>query len=240
MYAGRVAESGAVDPLFHDPRHPYTRLLFAATPDISAGEASVDPWRAARAWTGRSMGVRSSRGATTRSSPARCRRPRCWMVGGTPGCLPPERRVVRTAGRSGGCAMNDAVAARCPPEGTLLLDVHDLVVQYPVRRGLTAVLRREPRKDGLGGRRRLALGPPGRDARADRRVGLREDLDGAGDPAHGRDDLRHDRGRRSRHHAPVVQGAPPDPPDDPDGVPGPVRVARPAVPCPPGRSRNRC
>ena len=41
-----------------------------------------------------------------------------------------------------------------------LLDVHDLVVQYPVRRGLTAALRREPRKrvravDGVS----LSVGP---------------------------------------------------------------------------------
>jgi peptide/nickel transport system ATP-binding protein len=34
MYAGRVAEEGPVDALYHDPRHPYTRLLFAATPDL--------------------------------------------------------------------------------------------------------------------------------------------------------------------------------------------------------------
>jgi peptide/nickel transport system ATP-binding protein len=34
MYAGIVAELGSVDRLFHDPRHPYTRLLFAATPDL--------------------------------------------------------------------------------------------------------------------------------------------------------------------------------------------------------------
>ena len=40
MYAGRVAESAPVDTLFHDPRHPYTRLLFAATPDLS-GDADV-------------------------------------------------------------------------------------------------------------------------------------------------------------------------------------------------------
>jgi len=42
--------------------------------------------------------------------------------------------------------MSDVVTA--PPSthgGTLLLDVRDLVVQYPVRRGLTAALRREPR-----------------------------------------------------------------------------------------------
>jgi peptide/nickel transport system ATP-binding protein len=34
MYAGIVAELGSVDRLYHDPRHPYTRLLFAATPDL--------------------------------------------------------------------------------------------------------------------------------------------------------------------------------------------------------------
>ena len=34
MYAGRIAEAGPIDALYHDPRHPYTRLLFAATPDL--------------------------------------------------------------------------------------------------------------------------------------------------------------------------------------------------------------
>jgi peptide/nickel transport system ATP-binding protein len=34
MYAGEIIESGGLDDLFHDPRHPYTRLLFAATPDL--------------------------------------------------------------------------------------------------------------------------------------------------------------------------------------------------------------
>jgi oligopeptide/dipeptide ABC transporter ATP-binding protein len=40
MYAGRTAESAPVDTLFHDPRHPYTRLLFAATPDLT-GDSEV-------------------------------------------------------------------------------------------------------------------------------------------------------------------------------------------------------
>ena len=39
MYAGIVAELGSVDRLFHDPRHPYTRLLFAATPDLYGSDA---------------------------------------------------------------------------------------------------------------------------------------------------------------------------------------------------------
>ena len=34
MYAGEIAEQGPMEDLFHDPRHPYTRLLFAATPDL--------------------------------------------------------------------------------------------------------------------------------------------------------------------------------------------------------------
>ncbi len=34
MYAGEIAEAGPMETLFHDPRHPYTRLLFSATPDL--------------------------------------------------------------------------------------------------------------------------------------------------------------------------------------------------------------
>jgi oligopeptide/dipeptide ABC transporter ATP-binding protein len=34
MYAGRVVEEGPIRDLYHDPRHPYTRMLFAATPDL--------------------------------------------------------------------------------------------------------------------------------------------------------------------------------------------------------------
>jgi oligopeptide/dipeptide ABC transporter ATP-binding protein len=39
MYAGKIVEDGPMDALFHDPRHPYTRLLFAATPDLYGEEA---------------------------------------------------------------------------------------------------------------------------------------------------------------------------------------------------------
>ena len=38
MYAGAIVESGPMDELFHSPRHPYTRLLFAATPDLYGDE----------------------------------------------------------------------------------------------------------------------------------------------------------------------------------------------------------
>jgi peptide/nickel transport system ATP-binding protein len=41
MYAGEIVEYGPVDALYHDPRHPYTRLLFAATPDLYGRGAPV-------------------------------------------------------------------------------------------------------------------------------------------------------------------------------------------------------
>jgi peptide/nickel transport system ATP-binding protein len=40
MYGGRIVESGTRDQLFADPRHPYTRRLLRAVPDI-AGKRTV-------------------------------------------------------------------------------------------------------------------------------------------------------------------------------------------------------
>ena len=34
MYAGKIIESGSTEDLYHQPRHAYTRLLFATTPDL--------------------------------------------------------------------------------------------------------------------------------------------------------------------------------------------------------------
>ena len=43
MYAGEIVEMGNMSTIYHDPRHPYTRMLFAATPDLSGsgGVASI-------------------------------------------------------------------------------------------------------------------------------------------------------------------------------------------------------
>jgi peptide/nickel transport system ATP-binding protein len=41
MYAGEIGELGPMEDLFHAPQHPYTRLLFAATPDLYGDEQVV-------------------------------------------------------------------------------------------------------------------------------------------------------------------------------------------------------
>jgi oligopeptide/dipeptide ABC transporter ATP-binding protein len=38
MYAGEIVEEAPMERLFHSPRHPYTRMLFAATPDLYGEE----------------------------------------------------------------------------------------------------------------------------------------------------------------------------------------------------------
>jgi len=41
MYAGRIVEQGPIDALYHEARHPYTRLLWAATPDLESRDDVV-------------------------------------------------------------------------------------------------------------------------------------------------------------------------------------------------------
>ena len=40
MYAGEIVEMGEMATIYHDPRHPYTRMLFSATPDL-LGDSEV-------------------------------------------------------------------------------------------------------------------------------------------------------------------------------------------------------
>ena len=41
MYAGKIVERGPTDALYHETRHPYTRLLWAATPDLESQDDVV-------------------------------------------------------------------------------------------------------------------------------------------------------------------------------------------------------
>ena len=83
MYAGEIVETGLMDTLYHSPRHPYTRLLFAATPDLYGDEAVASipgtPPRLDRAMAGCSvpaalrLRVRALRGRAPRGARGRGR-----------------------------------------------------------------------------------------------------------------------------------------------------------------------
>jgi len=45
MYGGRAVETGVVDDLFYDPRHPYTFGLLHSTPHVEAGNRKLTPIR---------------------------------------------------------------------------------------------------------------------------------------------------------------------------------------------------
>jgi peptide/nickel transport system ATP-binding protein len=96
MYAGEIVESGSVDGLYHTPRHPYTRLLFAATPDldgVSGDVASIPgaPPRLDRPLEGCPF------------------RPRCDSAFGPCATLRPELRAVADA-HTAACHLNGVPA----------------------------------------------------------------------------------------------------------------------------------
>ncbi len=97
MYAGKIVESGTTDDLYHSPRHPYTRLLFSATPDLY-GEGDVisipgTPPRLDREVTGCSFA------------------PRCDVAFGPCSSVTPESLSV-APGHQARCHLNDPTMRR--------------------------------------------------------------------------------------------------------------------------------
>jgi oligopeptide/dipeptide ABC transporter ATP-binding protein len=41
MYAGEIVERGPLEAIYHTPGHPYSRMLFAASPDLAGLDESV-------------------------------------------------------------------------------------------------------------------------------------------------------------------------------------------------------
>ena len=41
MYAGKIVETGTIDEIFYDPRHPYTWGLLSAMPDLDTDDARL-------------------------------------------------------------------------------------------------------------------------------------------------------------------------------------------------------
>jgi len=96
MYAGEIVETGPMDALYHEPRHPYTRLLFAATPDLESRDVVVSiPGNPPRLDEGIS------------GCPFR---PRCDVVLGRCAAERPALRLV-APGQQAACHRNEAAGA---------------------------------------------------------------------------------------------------------------------------------
>jgi len=137
MYAGQVVESGTCAQILREPRHPYTRLLLNALPEV----------------TGPNQRLATIPGQVPAldGGIAGCRfAPRCaWAQDACRSQAPPwegsPRDGVRCPYASGLTplpeALRETVAAAADASATApLLQVHDVRVHFPIRAGL---LRRE-------------------------------------------------------------------------------------------------
>ena len=186
MYAGRIVERAGVDQLYHRPRHPYTRMLFAATPDLTDLEQPVvsipgAPPRLDRPLVGCPF------------------RPRCDSA-----FAPCEHRLPALL------TLEDGGAAACHLD-RVLFRYEPPRSRRPVRSLSDPARARRHGAAGAAGDgacrgRRVVPPRRGRARRARRRVGLRQDVHGPGGDADGRrerglDPLRGPRPRRDRRRA---------------------------------------
>ena len=222
MYAGRIVEKAPTRVLFADDSPSVHRGVAEVDPEARRSRATPGSTRSPAARptcqaadrlqvrgalpvrAGRSASPRNRRSSTpttpghfvplllTRSEPRRAPHAleRNLAAGEN---ATGHARAARSATRSrrGAVAlMAGSGTAHLRPEGETLLRVEDLVVEFPVgRTGLKvhAVTERQPRREGR------------RDARARRRVGLRQVDDRQGDHAVAAADIGHGAVRRPRH-----------------------------------------
>ncbi|HEV3382724.1 MAG TPA: ABC transporter ATP-binding protein [Trebonia sp.] len=87
MYAGQIAETGPIEDVLADPKHPYTQLLLSAVPDPKAPPPSLEALAAA-------TGERGEPPKVIDPAPG-CRfRPRCPVAVGECGTVTPVLSVL--------------------------------------------------------------------------------------------------------------------------------------------------
>jgi peptide/nickel transport system ATP-binding protein len=137
MYGGRIVETGPVEAIFANPRHPYTAALLQSIPRVDSIDRRLDPI--------------SGQPPTPSALPPGCAfHPRCSLGSGRPRCSaedPAPRQV--TPGVLAAChyaeetppvrLAAEARAEQKPARGEPLLSIRDLQVHFPIRKG---VLRR--------------------------------------------------------------------------------------------------
>jgi peptide/nickel transport system ATP-binding protein len=140
MYAGQIIEVAPAAEFFSAPKHPYAQALLRALPDatrrgqnLSAIPGTVPPL------TLQFQGCRFAPRCERAMAHCATTPPELWAQGGTrevrcllyaPGAVIPPPPVVAEA------AAPQATAVASATPGSLLLDVQNLRVRFPIRKGL--------------------------------------------------------------------------------------------------------
>jgi len=96
MYAGEIVERGPLDLLYHSPRHPYSRMLFAASPDLAGLDEPV-------------LSIPGAPPRLDRPIDGCPFRPRCDSAFGA--CVERPGLEAVAAGHDAACHLNDRVPA---------------------------------------------------------------------------------------------------------------------------------
>ena len=155
MYAGRMVEAAETGNLFRHMRHPYTRALLASIPRLSSRTAPSGCSPSAgcrRIWRSRRPAAGSRRGAAGLPTSAVAEEPpltgenqehrfACWHpVDGPASAQAADGRAAGGPLAAAGPAGPRRENGQAPP-GTPLLEVRDLVKEFPVTAG--AILQRK-------------------------------------------------------------------------------------------------
>ena len=141
MYAGVLVEVAPRAAFFANPRHPYTRKLFAAVPDLARREGALDTIRGSvPPATVAFQGCRFAERCDFATDVCRNELPPWHPIEDGHGvlCHYPDAEREHTAG--GNSALNlpatSAVPAQANSDETALLEVADLKVHFPIRKGI--------------------------------------------------------------------------------------------------------
>lgn len=140
MYAGQIVEQASRAQFFAEPRHPYSKKLFDSLPAFhKRGQRLVAIRGAVPALTERPAGCRFTPRCDFAWQTCRIIAPR-WMDAAEHGVLchlyDPAHSAARPAAASGEPSTPEQTASPQPGAQQTLLEVRDLKVHFPIRKGL--------------------------------------------------------------------------------------------------------
>jgi peptide/nickel transport system ATP-binding protein len=141
MYAGQIIEVATAEEFFNAPRHPYARLLLNALPDADkrGGRLAAIPGTVPPLWLD-FEGCRFAPRCNRVMPECHVTRPELIDTGAqhTVRCIlyRDGRHAVDVVPLAAELAVDEAVLQKTPPAGDWLLDVQQLSVRFPIRKGL--------------------------------------------------------------------------------------------------------